>query len=75
MVRGLRNCRAGATLENDSAIQHAMPQLPEGYVPDVATVQAICDTLRKVEKSVQVVQIVGGPGQGNLRRVFKSVQK
>ena len=52
-----------------------MPQLPEGYVPDVATVQAICDTLRKVEKSVQVVQIVGGPGQGNLRRVFKSVQK
>lgn len=51
-------------MENDSAIQHAMPQLPEGYMPDVATVRVICDTLRDMEKSVQVVQIVGGPGQG-----------
>ena len=51
-------------MESNSVIQHAMPQLPEGYVPDIASVQAICDRLRNVKEPLQIVQIVGNPGQG-----------
>ena len=45
-------------------IEAALPHLPEGYMPDVASVQAICATLRDMDEPCQVVQIVGDAGQG-----------
>lgn len=67
-------CRPGATLESDQVIQSALPQLPEAYVPDVACVQAICTRLRRMDEPLQVVQIVGDPGQGEQPHFRKSIR-